>query len=140
MLRRTFLLVTPSCLLFAQKPTDETRKFPKPNLVKSQVVDRAILGKSFLPGGTLAQYRKGKQEYEMFAAKTASPTAAAIALSDYRKALKNPTLVASFGGYFGEDGGKPTFVFTKGAWVLGVRGLAQKEADLQARILAGPFQ
>jgi hypothetical protein len=132
------------CLLTAMAadppaPADESRKFPKANLLKTEVVPRQILGKTFLPGGTLAHYRKGKAEYEMFAAKMASPTAAAVALSSYRSAMKSPVLVPSFGGYFGEDGGKPAFVFTKGAWVLGVRGLVQKEADLQARLLAGQF-
>jgi hypothetical protein len=126
--------------LMAASAADESRKFPKANLVNTEVVAGKIMGKAFLPGGTLAHYRKGKVEYDMFAAKLASPTAAAIALSDYRSGMQKPVLVPSFGGYFGEDGGKPVFVFTKGAWVLGVRGLAQKEADLQARVLAGQFQ
>lgn len=122
------------------KPADESRRFPKANLVKTELVERQIMGKAFLPGGTLAHYKKAKVEYQMFAAKLDSPTAAAIALSDYRKTLKNPVLVPSFGGYFGDEAGKPLFVFTKSAWVLGVKGLTQKEADLQARVLAGPFQ
>jgi len=126
--------------LMAASGADDSRKFPKTNLVNTEVVPKQILGKAFLPGGTLAHYKKGKVEYDMFAAKLASPTAAAIALSDLRKGMKSPVFVPSFGGYFGEDGGKPLFVFAKGAWVLGVRGLAQKEADLQARVLAGQFQ
>jgi hypothetical protein len=28
------------------------------------------------------------------------------------------------------------FVFTKGAWIAGVAGMPQKQADLQARLLA----
>jgi hypothetical protein len=134
------LLVFAAVAADPPKPADETRKFPKAGFVKSEVVPKGIMGKAFLPGGTVAHYKSGKKEYDMFAAKAASPTAAAIGLADYRKALKDPKLIPSFGGYFGDDGGKPTFVFTKGAWVLGVRGLAQKEADLQARVLAGQFQ
>src|SRR5690242_6141273 len=104
------LLISSAAAADAPKPADESRKFPKANLVRSEVVPKAITGKAFLPGGTLVHYKKGKAEYEMFAAKLVSPTAAAIALSDYRKALANPKLIASFGGYFGEEGGKPTFV------------------------------
>jgi hypothetical protein len=137
---RRFVIASLTAALAFAAVSDETRKFPKTNFVKSEVVEKQIMGKAFLPGGTVAHYRKGKVDYDMFAAKTASATAAAIALSDYRKALTNPKLIASFGGYFGEDGGKPTFVFTKGAWVLGVRGLPQSEADLQGRVLAGQFQ
>lgn len=93
-----------------------------------------------MPGGTIGHYRKGKAEYEIFLAKLASPTAAASALSDWRKAMTSPKFVASFGGYFGDDSGKPSFVFTKGAWVAGVRGLPQDQADLQGRLLAGQIQ
>ena len=124
----------------APKPTDESRRLPKTNLVKSEVVPNQIMGKAFMPGGTVGHYKKGKAEYEMFVAKLASPTAAAIALSDWRKTMTAPKLIASFGGYFGDEGGKPVFVFTKGAWVAGVKGLPQADADLQARVLAGQIQ
>lgn len=72
----------------------------------------------------------------MFVAKTPSPTDAAILLNEWRKALTSPKLVPSFGGYFGQDAGDPVFVFTKGDWVAGVRGLDEKSADSEARILA----
>lgn len=125
--------------LMAASAADDSRKFPRTNLVKTEAVPAKIMGKPFLPGGTTAHYKKGKVEYDMFAAKLASPTAAAIALSDYRKGMTKPVLVPSFGGYFGDDGGKPVFVFTKGAWVLGISGLAQKLADVEARVLASQF-
>jgi hypothetical protein len=121
----------------APKPADETRRFPKANLVNTTVIDTELMGKSFMPGGTLATYRKGKTEYTMFIAKLPSATDAAILLSDWRKVLTDAKLVPSFGGYFGQDGSEPLFVFTKGAWVAGIRGLPQAEADLQARTLAG---
>jgi hypothetical protein len=120
----------------APKPTDESRRFPEANLVSTRVVNSALLGKSFMPGGTLAQYKKGKAEYQMFVARSASPTDAAIALNDWRSALANPEFVASFGGYFGKDGSAPVFVFTKGEWIAGIVGLPRAEADGVARSLA----
>jgi hypothetical protein len=144
-LRRTLaalvlFLATGASAADPPKPADESRRLPKTNLVRSEVVPTHIMSKTFMPGGTVGHYKKAKSEYEMFIAKLASPTAAAIALSDWRKTMTSPKLVASFGGYFGDDGGKPAFVFTKGAWVAGVRGLPQSEADLQARVLAGQIQ
>lgn len=118
------------------KPADESRRFPGADLVETRVVDKDIAGKPFMPGGTVAKYRKGKTEYEMFVARAASPTHAAIALSDWRKVMTDPKLVASFGGYMGQDNGVPTFVFSKGQWIAGVRGLSDKQADLAARTLA----
>lgn len=36
------------------KPADESQRFPTANLVKTEVVDKALLGKQFMPGGTVA--------------------------------------------------------------------------------------
>jgi hypothetical protein len=118
------------------KPSDESDRFPTANLVGSKVVDRELMGKTFMPGGTMARYKKGKKEYEMFVAKLATSTDAAILLLDWKKALADSRLVPSFGGYFGMDGGRPVFVFSKGVWIAGVAGLPEKEADLEARTLA----
>lgn len=93
-----------------------------------------------MPGGTLATYRKGKTEYSMFLAKLPNATDAALLLLDWNKSLTGAHLVPSFGGYFGQDAGRPVFVFTKGAWIAGVVGLPEKEADLEARTLAGRIQ
>jgi hypothetical protein len=120
----------------APKPADESRRFPMANLVDTKVIDRQLLGKPFMPGGTLARYQKGKTEYSMFLAELPNPTDAAILLVDWNKALAGSQLIPSFGGYFGQDAGRPLFVFTKGAWIAGIVGLPQKEADAQARILA----
>lgn len=119
------------------KPPDESRRFPPPNLVGTKVVNDHLLGKAFMPGGTLAHYKKGKLDYEMFLAKLATPTDAAILLPDWRKALADVKPVPSFGGLFGSDGGRPVFVFTKGAWMLGIAGLNEQDADQQGRVLAG---
>jgi hypothetical protein len=120
----------------APKPPDESRRFPKTYLLDTTVVDKQLLGKAFMPGGTLAQYRKGKTDFDMFVAKTASPTDAALILPDWKKALTDAKFVPSFGGYFGTDAGRPIFVFAKGAWIAGIAGLPQKDADAEARLLA----
>jgi hypothetical protein len=120
----------------ASKPADETRRFPKDNLVDTEVVAKDLLGKSFMPGGTIAHYKKGSREFDMFVGKLPSPTDAALLLLDWKKALTGAKLIPSFGGYFGMDGKRPVFVFPKGNWIAGVAGLPEKEADLQARGLA----
>ena len=122
------------------KPPDESRRFPKPNQVQTEVVAEHLMGKPFLPGGTIARYKKGAAEYEMFLAKLASPTDAAIALLDWKKTLTDPQLIPAFGAYYGKDGGRPVFVFTKGLWVAGIAGLELKDADPPARILAGQIE
>jgi hypothetical protein len=120
----------------APKPSDESRHLPKANLVDSKVVDKELLGKSFMPGGTLGHYKKGKTEYDVFIAKLPTPLDAAILLPDWSKALAGSKLVPSFGAYFGLDAGRPVFVFTKGVWIAGIAGLPEKEVDAPARILA----
>lgn len=106
------------------------------NRVDTQVVNTQLLDKPFMPGGTLAHYKRGRTEYSMFIAKMPTAQDAAFLLLDWNKALKGSKIIASFGGYFGDDGGRPVFVFAKGAWVAGVAGLPEKDADLAARSLA----
>ena len=120
----------------APKPKDETRRFPVADQVDTKVVDKELLGKHFMPGGTIAHYKKGKTEYDMFVAEFPTATDAAIAMANWDGALKGAQLVPTFGGYFGTDGGQPVFVFPKDKWVAGVLGLPQKDADTLARILA----
>lgn len=118
------------------KPLDESRRFPMTNLVETKVVESHLMGKSFMPGGTAATYKRGKTGYEIFVARMASPSDAALLLPDWRNALADAKPVPSFGGYFGMDGGRPVFVFSKGAWIAGIAGLPQKAADAEARTLA----
>jgi hypothetical protein len=120
----------------AAKPRDESRRLPLPNRVDTQVVDAQLLGKSFMPGGTLAHYKRGRIEYSMFIAKLPTAQDAAFLLLDWNKALTAAKLIPSFGGYFGQDAGRPVFVFAKGAWIAGVAGLPEKDADMAARTLA----
>jgi hypothetical protein len=118
------------------KPADESQRFTKVHLIDTIVVEKQLLGKPFMPGGTLAQYKKGKTEFDLFVAKMASPTEAALILPDWKKAMTDSKYIASFGGYYGHDAGRPIFVFTKGAWIAGVAGLPEKDADVEARKLA----
>lgn len=120
----------------APKPKDETRRFPVADQVDTKVVEKEILGKHFMPGGTMAHYKKGKTEYDMFVAEFPTATDAAIAMANWDGALQGAQLIPTFGGYFGTDGGQAVFVFPKDKWVAGIVGLPQKEADTQARILA----
>lgn len=115
---------------------DYTHRFPAADRIEARVVDDHILGKDFLPGGNIARYRKGRQEYEMFLIRTSVPEAAALMLIDYKNRLDNPRLIAHFGGYYGRDGDRMVFVFARGPWFAGVVGLPEKEADLAARELA----
>src|SRR6266478_1608413 len=120
----------------APKSHDESRRFPTANLVDTKVVDKQLLGKTFMPGGTLAHYKKGKLEYDMFVARLPTATDAAVILPDWRTTLSDSKLIPSFGGYFGRDADRPVFVFSKGPWIAGIVGLQEKDADLQARALA----
>ncbi|MDQ6700741.1 MAG: hypothetical protein M3Z36_11220 [Acidobacteriota bacterium] len=66
--------VGPSRSMTAEKaevkpPADESALFPLTGLVGSKVVADHLLGKSFLPGGTVADYEKG---YQLFAIREAS--------------------------------------------------------------------
>lgn len=117
-------------------PSDESRRFPKNNLIETKVIEHQLMGQSFMPGGTLGRYKLGTTEYEMFIAKLASPGDAALLLPDWRRALSAAKLVPSFGGYFGLDAGRPVFVFSKGAWIAGIAGLPERAADAEARVLA----
>ena len=47
------------------KPIDDTRRFPTANLVDTKLVDQHLMGKLFMPGGTLANYKKGKIAYKL---------------------------------------------------------------------------
>jgi len=120
----------------APKPTDESSRFPRAGLRSTMVVPNHLLDKNFMPGGTLAHYKADKTEFDLFAVRLPSAQDAAFLLPDWNKALAGSKLVPSFGGYFGKDGTRPVFVFAKGAWVAGVAGLPEKDADLQARALA----
>ncbi len=115
---------------------EEPMRFPQKDLEGVKVVDDALMGKAFLGGGNLAHYKRGKAEFDLFLVKSTGAEAAALVLFDYKKALTDAKLIPHFGGYFGKDGDREVFVFTKGAWVAGVAGLGEKDADALARDFA----
>ena len=119
------------------QPVDETRKFPKADLVRVTMVPKETLGKDFMPGGNLAEYKHGQQTYLLFLVKTFTPDSAAILLLDLKNHLQDAKFVPAFGGYYGSDAGTPVFTFTKNAYLLGIVGLVQKDADPIARAFAG---
>lgn len=120
----------------APRPADQTRRFPATGRGEVSIVESSLFGKPFLPGGNVAKYKSGKREYEMFLIRAASPASAAGLLFDYKSKLAKPKFIAHFGGYFGDDAGTPTFLFSKGSWLAGVRGLPEAEADTVARDFA----
>lgn len=105
-------------------------------MLEVKVSEGNLLGKSFMPPGTLARYRKGNQAYEIFITELPTETDSAIVLAHWDQALKNPKVVKSLDAYYGMDGGRPIYVFAKGRWVAGITGLTENEADQQARALA----
>ncbi|MDQ6704469.1 MAG: hypothetical protein M3Z85_00755 [Acidobacteriota bacterium] len=114
-------------------PADETALFPFTDLIDSRVVPDRLLGKSFLPGGTIADYKAG---YQLFAIRMESAQKASFVLLDFRKDLANPKYLAHMGGFFGLDRDKPLYVFAKGPVVAGVVGLPYEKADIVARQFA----
>ncbi|MEO8663358.1 MAG: hypothetical protein ABI693_33180 [Bryobacteraceae bacterium] len=119
-----------------EKPAEESRRFPMADRVEARVENDKLLGKAFLPGGNVASYKKGKQEYQLFLVKAKNTSDPAIWLLDWKKEMKDAKLVPGFGGYYGDDGGKKVFVFTKNSYLAGVVGLSEKDADAVARVLA----
>ena len=126
----------PPAVKKAAKPVDDTHRFPSTNQVGSKVVDDHLLGHDFLPGGNIAHYKLGKQEYDLILIKTKSPMDAAVLLLDFKKQLASPKVIAHFGGYFGKDGDKPAFLFAKNEWLCGVIGLPLADADARGREFA----
>ncbi|MDQ6664560.1 MAG: hypothetical protein M3Z23_09220, partial [Acidobacteriota bacterium] len=89
-------------------PADESALFPFTGLIDSRVAPDRLLGKSFLPGGTIADYKAG---YQLFAIRMESAQKASFVLLDFKKDLTNPKYLAHMGGFFGLDRDKPLYVF-----------------------------
>ena len=101
-----------------------------------QLVPDHLLGRDFMPGGNLADYKSAAGEYQMFLLQAAGAQAAAFNLLDWKTALPDAKYLAHMGGYFGMDHGKPIYVFAKGAYLAGIVGLSEEKADPLARIFA----
>ena len=117
-------------------PADLTRFFPLTNRGEVKLEEEHLLGKDYLPGGNLAHYKLGAREYDLFLLKTTGNEAAALLVFEFKGKLKDAKLIPHFGGYYGMDGEKKIFVFPKLAYLAGVVGLNETEADGIARDFA----
>lgn len=120
----------------APKPPDETRRFPLADQAGMRLIDNKLLGKNFLPGGNLAEYKHGKKAWRQFLARASSTQSAGLLLFDFKNTLRDPKYLAHMGGYFGYDGTQPVYVFQKGPYLAGIIGLPEKDADPLARQFA----
>jgi hypothetical protein len=120
----------------ATKPVDLGTKFPLSGQTRMQLIPDHLLGKGFMPGGNLADYKTPAGEYQMFLVKLPDSQKAAFLLLDWKSAMPQARYLASMGGYFGTDQGKPMYVFSKGPFLAGFVGLSEEKADPEARRLA----
>lgn len=123
------------------KPTpNEFQQLPSADLVSKQEVAGHILGKPFLPGGTMAHYKTPTAQYDMFVAQFPSHTDASIALANLEGNIQGAKLVKDMDGYFGSDAGHPILVFPMDRWIGGVLGLPLPEAEQAGRKLTANFK
>ena len=113
---------------------------PSADQVSKQEVADHILGKPFLPGGTMAHYKTGTAEYDLFVAQFPTHTDASIALANLEGAIQGARLVKDMDGYFGGDAGRPILVFPMDRWIGGVLGLPLPEAKEAGRVLTARFK
>lgn len=130
---KVVLKVTPT-------PIDETRRFPVTDQVSIELVNDKLLGKDFLPGGNLAQYKHGSKTYQQFLVHGKSPDDAAVLMFDFKQTLRDAKFIAHMGGYFGFDGDRPVYLFVKKSVLAGIVGLPEKEADVVARQFAARLE
>jgi hypothetical protein len=119
---------------------DLSRMLPTKGLQHSGIVMDHVFGISKLPGGTVGNYESGGKKYRIFIIDARANQDAAFLLLDAKSALKNPEYLASFGGYFGQNGLEPVFVFAKQRYLAGIGGLPKDQADPLARTLASKLQ
>ena len=115
---------------------DHTSMLPINNRTGAKVVADHILDQPKFPGGTLGDYKAGGKEFQMFIIDTADNQAAAFLLLDAKSIMQNPEYISYMGGYFGIDGKRPLYVFSRLHYLAGVAGLPKDEADPIARVLA----
>jgi hypothetical protein len=115
---------------------DHTSMMPMAARIDTTVVPDHILGQSKLPGGTLGDYQTHGKKYQLFIIDLPDNQASAFLLLDAKSALRNPEYISYMGGYFGSDGTRPIYVFSKLHYLAGVAGLSRDDADPIARVLA----
>src|ERR1022692_2219065 len=91
-------------------PRDLSTKFALAGQTRMQVAPDHLLGKDFMPGGNLADYKTAAGEYRMFLLKMADPQKAAFLLLDWKSAMPEAKYLAHMGGYYGTDQGQPIYV------------------------------
>ena len=101
-----------------------------------QLVPDHLLGKDFMPGGNLADYKTADGEYQMFLMEAGDARAAAFMLLDWKSAMPEAKYIAHMGGYFGTDQGKSLYVFSKGPYLAAIIGLSMEKADAEGRRFA----
>jgi hypothetical protein len=97
-------------------------------------VARDLLGHSFLPGGMLARYRAGEEEYSLFLCELDSSNEAAEAVASLREyeEKEGTVLDHSKDGFTAEDPGLGRMMVTRsGRFVAGVWGFSSKEPALR---------
>lgn len=117
-------------------PPPEDMRFPTAGRVEVVQSAEPLYGKAFLAGGNIARYKQGSKQFELFLIKCRDEAEPASIMFAYKKTLKDPKFIAHFGGYAGQDEGVDVFMFSKGVWMAGIRGLPQAEADTLAREFA----
>lgn len=117
-------------------PSPEDMRFPAEGRIEVVQSADPLYGKPFLAGGNIARYKRGAKQFELFLIRCKDEAAPASMMFNYKKTLSDPKFVAHFGGYAGQDAGVVVFMFTKGVWLAGIRGLPQAEADALARDFA----
>lgn len=108
------------------KPIAEDVRFPSANRKSIAVVEKELLGVSYLGGGNLAEYDTGKQKYKLLLIRCRTASQAGIYILDIKNQMKEPKFVASYGGYY--EPASQLFVFAKGSYIGGISGLSEEDA------------
>ena len=111
------------------KPDDLGHLFSLDGREKIELVDNHLLGKDYLPGGNLAEYKRKGRSYRQFLVRASTPDKAMFLMMDFKGDLKDAKFVPHLGGYFGLDGETPVLVLQRGHSLAGVAGLPEQEAD-----------
>lgn len=113
----------------AAKPDDLSHLFSSSGREKVELVDGNLLGKDYLPGGNLVEYRKQGVRFQQFLIRASTPGKAMFLMMDLKNDLVNTKFVPHLGGYFGLDGSNPVLVMQRGRSLAGVVGLPERDAD-----------
>lgn len=111
------------------KPDDLSHLFSSKGREGVELVERNLLGKDYLPGGNLVEYKKEDVRFQQFLIRASTPEKAMFFMIDLKNDLKNAKFIPHLGGYFGSDRGSPILVMQRGRSLAGVVGLPEIDAD-----------